>query len=203
MHPGSNTNIAISKVVNTRKSTRDQPCRSDLTPNSVDSVYYNLTTEIFEYSQSFCHQLFIEIEIVMETCGCLSARVKNHQKIMEIYNVSLCHQKNEIVCVSHAIEAAKIDPVQSKCHLECQSTTYQSSVNSASYPSESYERTLREINGKDKLEYNVSASKQFLMVSVYYEHPWYTEVTMAFQVTPEKLVGLIGNSLDVIEFIFE
>lgn len=129
-----------------------------------------------------------------------------YDTLSEMYNVRLCMNATQRACENQVKIGCKTLVVSdADCPRKCESTKYSSNLNSASYPSMAYCRLLQ--TQQDALNkfilptdrnfsFNVNDASfmmSFMIVSIYFEEPWYTHIETSLQITVDTLVGLVGK----------
>lgn len=138
----------------------------------------------------------------------LGSPALDFKNLAKMYNVTLCIEKSDRICEKNARDESRSVVVSNDdCPLECLSTVYSTSLNSANYPSLAYCKLLQtEKNATDKftlpqdrnLTFPVNDAafmQSFLAVSIYFQEPWYTYIETNLLVSAETLIGLVGGIL--------
>lgn len=135
--------------------------------------------------------------IILPNCGCSDPSKPDARKFTNI-----CHNRTLLECVKS--EKDKFDKnniallCDSKCPLECDSIVYETSVNTATYPSDYYIKILKQQNGfKEKFKnYELTNSlikSSILMLTVYYKDLRYTFIEENPAITFDTIVGIVGG----------
>lgn len=199
---GASTNIGITKSIYQKLSTRNARCRNNLEATSSDSVYYKLAANVAEYRQDICRDMFIVLKVVAKLCKCLDGQKFDFLDLEQIsmeYNLSVCHTMSQIDCIKNIYSNDRTKGIPYElCPLECSSSFYSTSINSAAYPSASYSNMLaKQKSALDKVSATNSSipdfGETFAMISIYYENPWYSMIESSLQMSSSTLVGLIGK----------
>jgi hypothetical protein len=192
---GKETNIALGRTF-----TYDQPypyseCK-DL--SSFKSELYTLIKQSnYSYSQSSCFDLCYQRNII-NTCGCY------YTKYTRLYNSQPCLNVFQFKCLTNVLKNIYDEDCVSDCPLECNSVTYQYSLSSLVFPSQSFYNNF--FNDKSILiffntTYGIDLSTKdlfkeyFLVLNVFYPYLQYTQITEIPKFTPIDLLSQIGGSL--------
>ena len=76
---GISTEIAVSKTVRSKISTRANPCRSNMKSSSSDSLYFNLTHQYTRYNRESCREMYIQYKYIIKNCRCIGVRAYNYE----------------------------------------------------------------------------------------------------------------------------
>jgi hypothetical protein len=192
---GKETNIALGRTFTTNQPYPYSECK-DL--SSFKSELYTLIKQSnYSYSQSNCFDLCFQRTII-NTCGCY------YTKYTRLYNSQPCLNGTQHDCLTNILNEINEEECVSDCPLECNSVTYQYSLSSLVYPSQSYYNKF--FNDKSTLiffntTYDIDVSTKdlfkeyFLCLNVFYPYLQYTQITEIPKFTPIDLLSQIGGSL--------
>lgn len=205
MSPGFKTNLAITRVNYNSISTNSNPCRSDLTVLPSDSVYFKYTSMLTAYSHDTCHDVFVQMEIIVKNCGCLDAELIPNYDMVKIFNKNICITEDQEKCVRNILPAIlNVEVSYADCPIECSTEAFHVNMDITSYPTESYLRLLETGRFGRETKFGTSdldkIKDSLLYVSIYYENPWYTVIDTSLVMTSDTYIALIGN-LNTLSFI--
>lgn len=202
------SHIGISKNINKKISTNVDPCREDITEKSTDSIYFKLAKNLNTYQREVCIKIYIQIELMIKNCACISAPAIEYQKLNDKYNVGLCHTKKQLDCKTKQIDLSKsLNINYQDCPLECTKITYSTNINAGSYPSAAYcdllqtqEDAIKKfiipptspIDMSDRETANFMYSSSFLIFKVFYQKDSYQYIESSLQIESMSLLGSIG-----------
>ena len=191
---GKETNIALGRTFTHNQASPYTECQ-DL--SSFSSELYNLVKQSnYSYRQSDCFDLCLQKNII-NSCGCYYTRYTR------MYDAQSCNL-TQYDCVMKESSYLEEDKCISQCPLECDSITYQYSISSLVFPSQSFYNKF--FSDKQLLNYteflygiNVSTyeafQKYYVMLNVFYPLMQYTEIKEIPKFTPIDLLSQIGGSL--------
>ena len=73
---GVASNIEVSREIYTNLPYPFSDCREDLTAISSDSLYFNLSTSLGNYTQNLCVDIYNQINVVLANCKCYDGAFK-------------------------------------------------------------------------------------------------------------------------------
>lgn len=194
--PGFKTNLAITRVYYNSISTNSKPCRSDLTVLPSDSVYFKYTSMLTSYSHGTCHDVYVQMEIIIKNCDCLDAELIPSYDMVKIFNKNICITEDQQKCIRHILPAIlNVEVSYADCPIECSTESFDVNMDITSYPTESYLRLLETDRFETKFgTADVDKIKDSLLsVSIYYENPWYTVIDTSLVMTSDTYIALIGS----------
>lgn len=201
---GRRTDLALTRTYYNSISTRSYPCRSNLTMLETDSIYYKYTVKLGRgYTHRACHDVYIQLNIMIQNCGCLDPDLVANYNLASIFNKNICATISEQDCIESQLpKILNIEVAYSDCPIECSTEWYQVKMDSTSFPSQSY-LSLLETDPDVMSRVGAESSRikdSFLKVSVYYEFPWYINIETSLVMTTDTYIALIGNW--ILDFFF-
>jgi hypothetical protein len=196
--PGSHTNVHIRKKFHTYEPYPFSECR-DLSTFEFDRTLFNvLVNSSLTYTQRYCFDLCMQQEIIFK-CKCyyLEFSMLNHtypclsydelECVNEVYNLFL-EKETTLACLS-------------QCPLEYDSMSYESSISTVSYPSDSYIDILKTVkivsNHYRTTPTNEQLRQDVLSLSVFFNENTYVHTIQSRKLTEIDLFAIIGGTLSL------
>jgi hypothetical protein len=86
---GTDTSVEVRKEVTNGLPYPYSDCRDDLTPRSTDSIYYRYTANLTTYYQHLCVDIYYQLTIVVQNCGCYEANSPIYDNTINICDSNL------------------------------------------------------------------------------------------------------------------
>lgn len=213
---GQQTNVAVSRTFINRLGPPFSDCLFDSGINSkversktIQKMIdiYNLTV----YDQNSCLKVCLQ-EIIYEECRCFDWKLPlpTNPKLSTLN--SGCKTDTQMKCIDYKENeyyTNRIDSCEQDCPFKCNQVLYKNSLNTASYPSYWYYTNelsknkdfvnlllLNKLEPKYLINDGYSAIQQsILMVNVYYDNMYYTELDETPEIKIEDLIIAIGSNL--------
>jgi hypothetical protein len=193
---GFASNIAISKVVNSRLEYPYSECKEDF--GKFDSeLYLFLTKSNRIYSQSDCFYVCIQKKLAL-ACQCSYTWFPN------LYDLQPCLDKIQSECVRKVV-INMIDNLKESCKnycpLECNTITYTTAITSNRYPTQSYANVLldkydlkQRFNSTRNVTYE-ELKDNVLALNFYLDSFDYTEIIEKPSQTVTDMISTCGGIL--------
>ncbi len=135
---GTANNIKVSRSISYKLSEPYSSCRSDLTVQSSDSIYFKMASNYTDYDQKLCYDFYRQINIAIAFCGCNDPSLPLALNINEY----ICKNQSGIDCCNAFKGNTSVIISESDCPYRCDSFTFETNIDSAAYPSSYYSQIL-------------------------------------------------------------
>jgi hypothetical protein len=203
---GQATYVALSATYSYNLDMPYSNCRKN-TANilGTDSQYYKAALNITKYSRRLCLHVCLQYEFTVPKCNCSNPSLPLVNLNNDVDGENICSTLDKLECVmnvSHKFDAISLlDYCSDYCPIECDSISYATSKNIASYPTNFY---FDVISKKPNFAEKFNGSKLTLdlfresvaKVNIFYDHMMYTELIQRPVLSANDLVAAIGIFLD-------
>lgn len=208
---GQQTNIAISRTFINRLSNPYSNCidsnliiSQDKYKSEIIKMMKDSKQEI-NYNQKYCLKLCLQRYIIQE-CGCFDMSLPKISINSTNYTQE-CYTANDVSCSeekeTHFYNSNKIQYCYEECPIECKIMIYNTRVTMTNYPTRWYYELFR--NNDEFFTYGANRhlknrtldeiKQSILMVNVYYEDIFYTNISEIPEMNFDMLLSLIGGNL--------
>lgn len=199
--PAFESYIGIKRTFTNRLDQPYSNCLKSLKPfSNYSSVLFKYFDDlnIATYTQELCLRLCYQDKLI-DLCGCCDLNTPS------IRNVSYCASDQQLFCQNgfkYKFETSDVGQLCSySCPTECNSISYDSSVDTAYFPTLTYLRSLSVLSNlpslfpKDQSLLADFARQGYLKVIINYDDISYTSLDDNPQYTIQDLLGNIGGQL--------
>ena len=128
--PGFETNVGVERTFYYKLPMPYGNCRANVEmASSSDSQFFQITTNISQYTRNLCYEICFQYKYAIPLCGCADASIDSN-----INNVTYCTVQVGGQCLYGARSNFQGSNCDNECPEACERVKYTTYISQAAYP---------------------------------------------------------------------